>query len=454
MSDLSSDRKKEFCIITAGSVDSGKSTLMSVLVYGDLDDGKGKAREKIAKHQHEKDTGRTSDISQRVLKINDKKEVTFVDLCGHEKYLKTTMFGMHGYFPDYAILVIAANRGILKMTREHLGLLLYMDIPIIITITREDIAPQSEYDRTVKSIKRILKNFNKKVIFLNGKNKEQKYDLEQENEKVKEIANEIGINHNITPVITISSKTGYYVEPLSKLVSYLNPRKDEWIKDHETGRFTGSVFYIDTTFAVKGVGLVLSGILKGDKIKVDDEILIGPHNSEFVKAKVRSIHNNTHEDVKYLENTQRGCLAVRIIDKKVEFGRNQIKKGCIVVSSQNQLKNICFEFSADIQILHHSTTISGRFCSVIHCGVIKQSARIILERDQVLKNGDKASVKFRFLQRPEFIEVGNQFKFREGNTKGTGIITNILPIKSDTRGPEPIKKRKIYKHKKPKIIGI
>ena len=165
MSDLSSDRKKEFCIITAGSVDSGKSTLMSVLVYGDLDDGKGKAREKIAKHQHEKDTGRTSDISQRVLKINDKKEVTFVDLCGHEKYLKTTMFGMHGYFPDYAILVIAANRGILKMTREHLGLLLYMDIPIIITITREDIAPQSEYDRTVKSIKRILKNFNKKVIF-------------------------------------------------------------------------------------------------------------------------------------------------------------------------------------------------------------------------------------------------------------------------------------------------
>jgi elongation factor 1-alpha len=451
MEDLRSDKKKELCIITAGSVDSGKSTLMSVLVYGNLDDGNGSARDKIAKHPHEKYTGRTSDISQRVLKVNDKKEITFVDLCGHEKYLKTTMYGMHGYFPDYAILVIAANRGILKMTREHLGLLLYMDIPIIITITREDIAPQTEYERTVNSIKRILKNFNKKVIFLNRKNNGQTYDLNVENDKVKKIANEMSINHNITSVITISSKTGYYVDILRTLVSELNPRKDDWIKDHESGSFVGSVFYIDSTFSVKGVGLVLTGILKGDTINIDDEVLIGPYNSDFVKAIVRSIHNNTQEDIKYLENTQRGCLAVRIIDKKVDFKRGQIKKGCLVVSSLKQLKNIGYEFSADIQILHHSTTISGRFCSVIHCGVIKQTARIILDGEQVLKNGDKASVKFRFLQRPEFIEVGTQFKFREGSTKGTGIITDMLPIENDIKGAEPQKKFRKHKEKRVKF---
>jgi GTPase len=43
---------------------------------------------------------------------NSKKIVTIVDLCGHEKYLKTTMFGLTGLVPDYAMIVIGLNMGI------------------------------------------------------------------------------------------------------------------------------------------------------------------------------------------------------------------------------------------------------------------------------------------------------------------------------------------------------
>ena len=47
--------------------------------------------------------------------------IQFVDFCGHEKYLKTTIFGLVGLCPDYALVVVNANAGLQRMTREHIG---------------------------------------------------------------------------------------------------------------------------------------------------------------------------------------------------------------------------------------------------------------------------------------------------------------------------------------------
>lgn len=41
--------------------------------------------------------------------------VTFIDLAGHEKYLKTTIFGLTGHMPDYTMLMVGANAGIIGM---------------------------------------------------------------------------------------------------------------------------------------------------------------------------------------------------------------------------------------------------------------------------------------------------------------------------------------------------
>ena len=67
---------------------------------------------------------------------NSSKIVSFLDLAGHEKYLKTTVSGMTGSLPDYAFLLVGANMGVTKMTKEHLGLAMALKIPVIVIMTK------------------------------------------------------------------------------------------------------------------------------------------------------------------------------------------------------------------------------------------------------------------------------------------------------------------------------
>src|SRR5579875_3853518 len=109
--------------IVVGNVDSGKSSFIGVLEKNVLDDGNGYARSLVTKLKHEKETGKTSSHSYHYV-VRDNQVITLIDLCGHEKYLKTTIFGVMGMFCDYGIIVIGANMGITDMTKEHFSLLI------------------------------------------------------------------------------------------------------------------------------------------------------------------------------------------------------------------------------------------------------------------------------------------------------------------------------------------
>lgn len=160
-----------------GNVDSGKSTLVGVLTKGIMDDGRGSARTKVFNFNHEAQNGRTSSIGQEIMGFdnskkvvelerinasknqswahvasNSQKLVTFLDLCGHEKYLKTTMFGLVGLLPDYCMVIVGANMGVSRMTKEHLGITLALKIPLFIIITKLDISPESVYQETLKTL--------------------------------------------------------------------------------------------------------------------------------------------------------------------------------------------------------------------------------------------------------------------------------------------------------------
>jgi len=439
------EKHREVCIATAGSVDAGKSSYLGVIAYGELDDGNGLARSKVAKHPHEVSLGKTSDISTRTIRLNPDQELVMVDLCGHEKYLKTTLFGITGYYPDYGILVVAANRGLLKMTREHMGILLYMNIPFIVLITRVDIAPENIYQRTIKSIDKIFKRFKRKVKMINSmddysqlmNNEITKEELvERENKATEEAikcAKMMKQNHQVIPCITVSNKTGYYINVSKKLLENLEPRENVWTTDIDLKN--GSLFYIDDKFTPPGIGLVVSGIVKGEPIKVGQKMFIGPYLGKLVPVKVWSLHNNNRENVDQLNNRNRGCIAFRVSDKKLHFGKPEVRKGMIIVS-ENITKNICYQFKCNIKVLNHSTTISRRYSPVIHCGTVRQTARIILDELQTLKMGDKAEVSFRFVDRPEFMEVGAKFFFREGTTRGVGDVLEVLSIDEDPN-PNP-----------------
>lgn len=135
------------------------------------------------------------------------------------------------------------------------------------------------------------------------------------------------------------------------------------------------------------------------------------------------------------------------MDNKDDVTKLNIRKGMIVISKDYE-NNVCYEFVAKIEVLNHSTVISKKYTPVIHCGTVRQSARIIIEENQVLKMGDEAEVRFRFIQYPEFIETGMIFFFREGTTRGVGVIKDILKLKDDPdpRPAEP-KVRK-YNHRR------
>lgn len=81
-----------------------------------------------------------------------------MDLCGHEKYLKTTMFGLVGLLPDYSMIIVGANMGVSRMTKEHLGISLALKVPIFIVITKIDIAPENVYEETKTTLIKILKS--------------------------------------------------------------------------------------------------------------------------------------------------------------------------------------------------------------------------------------------------------------------------------------------------------
>lgn len=411
-------------IAVAGNVDSGKSTLTGVLMNNKLDDGRGSSRSLILRNKHEKETGRTSCISHNSFSeiVNDKRKIlSLIDLAGHEKYLKTTIFGLSGLFADFGLVLVSANMGITQMTREHMMLLLFLKIPFVILVTKIDMVPENIKNLTINKLKKMMniQMFNKKsYIFPEDENK-----FKDEMIKFSNLPNNL---NTFIPIIPLSNKTGVNINNLKSFLLNLSP-KDHWMNEN----IDGTIMYIDSKFNVKGIGLVVSGTVRGDPIKINDKLWIGPINDKFIPFKVRSIHNNIRENVNQLNSNDAGCIAIRFINKEI-ITKNQIRKGVIVISNENFKKNVVESFKAEITILNHSSTITDNYTPVIHCGLVRQTAKInILEindkKSNVLRSGSKAIVNFKFCYKKEYLETGKVFFFRDGNTKGYGTILEIFP---------------------------
>ena len=87
-----------------------------------------------------------------------------------------------------------------------------------------------------------------------------------------------------------------------------------------------------------------------------------------------------------------------------------------------------WEFEAEIVILFHSTTINVNYQPVIHVGTVRQCAKILSMSQEILRTGDRGVVRFRFMFRPEYIQPGTRIIFREGRTKGIGMIKRFPPF--------------------------
>jgi GTPase len=68
------------------------------------------------------------------------------------------MFGLVGLMPDYSMIIVGANMGVSRMTKEHLGISLALKVPIFIVITKIDIAPENVFEETKTTLIKILKS--------------------------------------------------------------------------------------------------------------------------------------------------------------------------------------------------------------------------------------------------------------------------------------------------------
>jgi len=398
--------KPEIRIASIGNVDSAKTTTISVIANETLDDGRGKARKIILKHPHEESTGRTSSITQHYMETED-KIFGFIDLAGHEKYLKTTLTGLNGSYVDYAMVTIGADRGIIGMTKEHLTLAIVLKLPIFIVITKLDIATEHKLTKIKNRLAAIFNHplaGKKELLFVNNSN-----------------ANKINMNtmleSNKIPVFEVSNVDGKNINLLRNFMFNLNKYKDIGNSENKN-----PLFKIDDVFKLDGIGIILSGIVQDGVVNKGQKMNIGPFNGKYVEVIVKSIHDNFRTEIETLYSGQCGCINVKVNNpRKNALKRNHIKRGHILIGKPNSIRS----FDADVTILHHPTTIKLNYEPVIHCGSVRQTASISKMDKELARTGDKANVTFRFKFKPEFIEIDSQIVFREGNTKGIGTITKI-----------------------------
>ena len=76
-------------------------------------------------------------------------------------------------------------------------------------------------------------------------------------------------------------------------------------------------------------------------------------------------------------------------------------------------------------ILSHATTIKPKYQAMLHVGPVSQTCAIIDLDRAFIRTGDRATVAFRFVQRPEYLAIGDRILFREGRTKGLGIVKAV-----------------------------
>ncbi|RYP36842.1 hypothetical protein DL767_003232 [Monosporascus sp. MG133] len=406
--------------------DAGKSSMLGVLVKGDLDDGRGKARVNLFRHKHEIETGRTSSVGMEIMGFDttgnvitsdtpgrklsweeigkrSAKVITFTDLAGHERYLRTTVFGLLSSSPNYCLLMVAANNGLIGMSKEHLGIALALNVPIMVVVTKIDICPPNILDQTIQQITKILKSPAARKLPIFIRNREECINTATQ-----------FVSQRLCPIFQVSNVTG---ENLDLVRTFLN------ILPHH-GRYDADApfeFHVNDTFSVPFVGTVVSGIVKSGVIHAGDNVLIGPNGiGEFTQTSIRSIERK-RIGVPAASAGQSASFAL----KKVR--RKDVRKGMVVLPKieGQPMPKVYREFVAEVLILSHATTIKTKYQAMLHVGPVSQTCAIIDVDRPFIRTGDRATVAFRFVQRPEYLAKGDRLLFREGRTKGLGIVVSV-----------------------------
>ncbi|KAI9062861.1 P-loop containing nucleoside triphosphate hydrolase protein [Trametes sanguinea] len=423
-----------------GNVDSGKSTTLGVLTRGALDDGRGRARVSLFRHKHEIESGRTSSVGMEILGFGPtgkpilpptahstdpetirrekmgweeisrqaSKIISFSDLAGHERYLKTTLYGLTSGSPSCVILIVGGNAGLIGMSKEHLAIALALSVPVVVCITKIDMTPPNILEKTVEQVSKILRSpgCRKTPVFVKSM------------ETAVAVSQAFG-KERLAPVFQLSNVTGQGLDFLRTFLNLLPA------SESDTEKFTSDQpleYSITEVYSVPYVGTVIDGIINSGSIRAGDAVLFGPDsNGNFHATTVKSIERKRAR----VPSADAGqCVSLAL--KRVR--RTDVRKGMVLVHKAETPPKAVRQFEGQVLILYHNTTLQRNYQAMLHCGAVRQTVRIIsMDHPQgILRTGDRATVTFEFISHPEYIKEGMKLLFREGKTKGLGVVTRLL----------------------------
>jgi selenocysteine-specific elongation factor len=263
---------KHVVIGTAGHIDHGKSALVRALTGIDPD-----------RLKEEKERGITIDLGFAYLKDESGISLGFVDVPGHERFVKNMLAGVSGF--DLVMLIVAADESVMPQTREHFAICRLLHIPQgLIVVTKTDLVDEDLREIAILEAKELVAG-----SFLEN-----------------------------APVVEVSSKTGQGIDELRRTLLEL--------ARGARSRSSAGPFRlpIDRVFSMKGFGTVVTGTVVSGSVGQDDEVGILPQGRE---VRVRGLQAHG-EKVERASAGQRAAVNLQGVDvEDVLRGDSLVERG-------------------------------------------------------------------------------------------------------------------------------
>ncbi|MCJ7655293.1 MAG: selenocysteine-specific translation elongation factor, partial [Dehalococcoidia bacterium] len=350
-----------FVIGTAGHIDHGKSVLIQALTGIDPD-----------RLPEEKERGMTIDLGFAWMKLPSGQEVGIVDVPGHERFVKNMLAGVGGI--DLALLIVAADEGIMPQTREHLAILDLLDITKgIVVITKKDLV-----DEELLSLVRL---------------------------EIDELIKSTTLAE--APVVAVSAVTGEglpdLVLTIDRLLISAEPRKD-------VGR---PRLLIDRVFTIAGSGTVVTGTLVDGSLSVGQEVEIVPSG---LKARLRGLQTHKARIDVAKPGSRVAANLAGVAVSQLERGDVLTSPGWLVPTARVDVR---LRMLSDLKhALRHGATVS------FFSGTAEVMAKVHLLEKEKLDSGDISWAQLA-LAKPVALVKGDHFIIRSPmDTLGGGHIVN------------------------------
>lgn len=343
---LNVSRTEQLRISLTGPTTSGKTTLLGTLANGTLDNGRGSSRIGLLKHRHEVVSGQTSSVVQELIgyknnkifnyagthieswtDIHDHSEdgrlVFFSDSAGHIRYRRTILRGLVGWAPHWTFLCISANGsdthnrgshpfsgttddlsetiGGLDLAIAHLDLCLQLEIPLVILITKYDLATKDKLKSTLNIILTKIKAQGRipKLIAPTGPDNPELLEIpESTQQKInQDVINGISAADDllsIIPIVLTSAVTGLGVGMVHALLNSLpmppTPTSRDFAPHVLNPEQPAALFHIDDKYELSNhtsdkSAIVVAGYLRFGALRIGHKVVLGPFPGDDDEAR-------------------------------------------------------------------------------------------------------------------------------------------------------------------------